>query len=100
MWYQETCPQLLNARKQGKKTALSTIYVDYSEYDRKARSRMGRYMAQLLSDGQTEYLEILARAVFNGEVNRGTRILFMNSFTKLQLRILAMVDILLPNSES
>ena len=97
---QEVFLQALNAKKQGKKTVLSTIYVSYVEYERKARRGIARFLMKALAPGQMEYLKVAGRAVKNGEMNKGTAILLLRGYRVLQSRILAMVDVLLPNSLS
>lgn len=97
---QEVYLQALNAKRQGKKVALSTIYVSYAEYERNARRGLGGLAACCLSEPQLEYLKVLARAVKNREMNPGTMALLSNGFKRLQRQVLDMVDILLPNSDS
>jgi glycosyltransferase involved in cell wall biosynthesis len=97
---QETYLQLVNAKKQHKKVALSTIYVSYAEYDASARKGVSGLLATVLSGSRMEYLKIMARAVRNGEMNKGTRCILVNGFRPLQERILEMADVLLPNSAS
>jgi glycosyltransferase involved in cell wall biosynthesis len=97
---QETYQQALNAKRHGKPVVLSTIYVDYSEYDRKGRTGIARLIANILSTSQLEYLKIFARSVVNRERNKGTLILLHHGYRALQEKILAMTDMLLPNSES
>lgn len=97
---QEVYLQALNAKKQSKPVALSTIYVDYSEYDRKGRTGLAGLVANLLTSSQLEYLKILARAVKNRESNKGTKVLLRHGYGSLQRRIIALTDVFLPNSAS
>lgn len=97
---QEVYLQTINAKKQGRKIALSTIYGSYSEYDKKARGGIGGFLAKILTKTQMEYFKVMARAVKNREINKGTLILLKNGYTQLQSRIVEMADIFLPNSES
>jgi glycosyltransferase involved in cell wall biosynthesis len=97
---QEVYLQALNAKKQGKKVALSTIYGPYTEYDRKARKGPGRILANVLSHGQLEYVKVMARAVVNREMNRGTAAVASHGFTGLQRALVRMTDVFLPNSVS
>lgn len=97
---QETNLQARNARSQGKPVALSTIYVDYSEYEKKASGLPRQVAANLLGSDGVEYLKVLARAVVNREMNRGTFELLRRGFRRLQLETLLNVDVLLPNSHS
>lgn len=99
---QEIYLQARNAKKQGKKVALSTIYVDYSEVDRYARrnSALFKYFFGALPNSSREYLKILARALANREINKGTFSVLLRGYRRLQEKILAYSDVLLPNSLS
>ena len=97
---QETYLQALNAKRHGKPVVLSTIYVDYSEYDRKCRTGIAGFLANILTASQLGYLKVLARSIVNNEKNKGTLALLHHGYRALQEKILAMTDMLLPNSES
>ena len=97
---QEVYLQARNAKKHNKKVVLSPIYVDYTEYDKKERYGFTRLIFKNLSKGQIEYLKVLARAIKNKELHKGTITLLLNGYLKLQKKILYMTDILLPNSHS
>ncbi len=97
---QETYLQVLNAKKQGKPVALSTIYVLYTEYEKKASGGLRQLLANVLSPYQIEYLKVLARAVKNREIHRGTAKLLIKGYFKTLKEICNSVDVFLPNSES
>lgn len=97
---QEVYLQARNARRQNLKIVLSPIYVSYREYERWARSGPLGLLTRYLNPGQVEYLKILARAVCNFEINKGTAYLILNGFSSLQDKIIDMSNVLLPNSES
>lgn len=97
---QEAYLQAKNARAQGKRVVLSTIYVDFSEYDRIGRTGLSGALSRIAGPEATAYLKVLARAAVNGEINKGTLHILLNGFTRLQNRILETMDVLLPNSES
>jgi len=97
---QEVYLQALNAKKQGKKIALSTIYGPYIEYDRKARKGLSRLVANSLNLNQIEYLKVLARAIINREINKGTSAILRHGYRGLQNALIEMVDVFLPNSLS
>jgi len=97
---QEIYLQAKNAKSQGKKVVLSPIYHLYTEYDRKGREGLARFLANLLKSNQIEYLKVLVRAIKNQEFHRGTLTLFMRGYGKLQDKILNLVDLLLPDSQS
>ena len=97
---QEVFLQATNAKKQGKKAVLSTIYVSYAECEKKARRGVARFLTKVLSTGQVEYLKVAARALKNGEMNKGTATVLFRGYRSLQNRIVGMADVLLPNSFS
>jgi glycosyltransferase involved in cell wall biosynthesis len=97
---QELYLQARNARRQGRPLVLSPIYVSYRDYERCARGGLAGWLARRLGPGQVEYLKILARALRNGELNRGTAHLLLKGYGTLQQRIVDLAGVLLPNSES
>ncbi|HBG07022.1 MAG: glycosyl transferase family 1 [Geobacteraceae bacterium GWC2_58_44] len=97
---QEVYLQALNAKRQGRRVALSTIYGPYIEYERKARGGLAGVAARLLPHSQLEYLKVLARAVKNLELNRGTLSVLARGYKTLQAEIVEMTDVFLPNSGS
>jgi glycosyltransferase involved in cell wall biosynthesis len=97
---QEVYPQARNARRQGRRIVLSPIYVSYREYEQCARSGLLSLVTRHLEPQRIEYLKIMARAVRNLEINRGTLQLMLKGFSSLQRRIIGMSSVMLPNSES
>lgn len=97
---QELYLQVKNARRYGKKVALSTIYGPYEEYEKKARGGVLQILNNMLSITQIEYLKVIARAVLNFELNKGTVVYLLHGHKRLQRKIISMVDVFLPNSES
>jgi len=97
---QEAYLQAANARRWGRKVALSTIYVSYAEYEKKMRGGLAGIASKLLDPGQTEYLKVAARAWRNREYSKGTAALLLHGYRELQERVLDMTDVLLPNSAS
>lgn len=92
--------QVRNAKRQGKKIALSTIYGPYEEYEKKARGGILQVVNQFISITQIEYLKVIARILLNGELSKGTWIYLLNGHKRLQRKIIRVVDVFLPNSES
>lgn len=97
---QELYLQVKNAKKYGKKVALSTIYGPYEEYEKKARGGILQLLNNMLSITQIEYLKVIARAVLNFEFSKGTLVYLLNGHKHLQKKIIKMVDVFLPNSDS
>lgn len=97
---QELYLQVKNAKRYNKKVALSTIYGPYEEYEKKARGGFLQKINQYLSITQIEYLKVIARAILNFELSKGTLIYLLNGHKRLQRKIIRMVDVFLPNSHS
>jgi len=97
---QEVYLQAKNAKQRGKKVILSPIYVSYREYEKEGRGGILGCLATFVNASQIEYFKIFIRAMKNIEFHRGTRMVMLKGYAKLQNRILGMVDYLLPNSYS
>jgi glycosyltransferase involved in cell wall biosynthesis len=97
---QEVYLQAVNAKKFGKRLALSTIYGPYTEFDQHARMGLAGQLAKVLKREPIEYLKVLARALSKREIHKGTLILLAKGFHNLQREILKLTDVFLPNSES
>ena len=97
---QELYLQVKNAKKYEKRVALSTIYGPYEEYEKKARGGILQVLNNCLSITQIEYLKVIARAILNFEFNKGTLTYLLNGHKRLQRKIIKMVDVFLPNSDS
>lgn len=97
---QELYLQVKNAKKQGKKVALSTIYGPYVEFEKKARGGILQWLNKCLSISQIEYLKVIARLILNGEINKGTWVYLINGHKRLQQKIVNWIDVFLPNSQS
>ncbi len=97
---QETYLQALNAKKQGKKIALSTIFVSFEEADQRARTGLAGILSRTLKPGQLEYLKMIARAVKNFEFHKGTLTILYKGYYTSQSKIVDLTDLLLPNSKS
>ena len=97
---QEVYLQARNAKRQGKPVALSTIYVDYTEYERNARGGLGGWLARQLSPFTMEWIKVVARAVVNGEVNKGAIYTMTHGYLNTCKKIVEMTAVFLPNSAS
>ena len=97
---QDVYLQAVNAKRQGKKIALSTIYGPYSEYEKRARSGPAGLIARMLPHPAVEYLKIGARALKNFEFNRGTLLVLSKGYNTVKKHIADIVDVFLPNSDS
>ena len=97
---QEIFLQVMHAKKKGLPVALSTIYLNFEECERKAGGGCVQRAARVLSGPQMEYLKILARAVQNGEFHKGTAIFLLKGYERSLRKICGLIDVFLPNSRS
>jgi glycosyltransferase involved in cell wall biosynthesis len=78
---------------------VSTIFVDYSEYEKKARQGPSAFLFRFLSPNLIEYLKALARFIVNG-VKIQSGYFLLNGQKKSIRKIARMTQMLLPNSKS
>jgi len=97
---QETYPQALAAKKSGTPVVLSTIYVDYIEYDRQARPGIQGKILKYLSPSMAQTIKIAGRVVMNREYSMGTLRLITTGYKRSQERLISLASMLLPNSHS
>jgi glycosyltransferase involved in cell wall biosynthesis len=95
---QEVYVQAANAKSQGKRVALSTIYGLYTEYERKARPGLAGLVSRNVSPWKVEHLKVLARVVMNGEIGRGSMLVAGLGYKQLCGRVTKLADVFLPNS--
>lgn len=82
-----------------KAKVLSTIYVDYADFEKKARQGFAGKLFYGISPDCAEYIKTCARWIRNGERNFSLRYLFAGHRRSVQ-RLISLSDLLLPNSES
>lgn len=97
---QEVYVQAVNAKSQGKRVALSTIYGLYTEYERKARPGLAGFVSRHVSPWQIERLKVLARVITNREIGRGSMLVAGFGYKQLCGRVTKLADVFLPNSGS
>jgi len=85
--------------RTGKPFVVSTIFVDYSEYEKKARQGFSAYLFKWLSPDLIEYLKVLARSLVNGEKIKSTYFLFHGQRNSIK-KIITRAALLLPNSQN
>ncbi len=78
---------------------VSTIFVDYSEYELKVRKGLLGFLSKLTSSDFIEYLKVLARALKNGEKIGAFSYLFYGHKKSIK-KIIHRAACLLPNSKS
>lgn len=97
---QEVYVQAANAKRQGKRVVLSTIYGLYTEYERMARTGLAGFVSRNLPSWQVERLKVIARAVANGEFGRGSLLVAGLGYHRLCSWVTKLADVFLPNSYS
>ena len=90
---------LRHIRASGKPYVVSTIFVDYSEYDKKARTGPARLLFRLLPGDLIEYLKVVARMLVNGEKIISPAYLLYGQTRSIR-KIVKGAAMLLPNSAS
>jgi glycosyltransferase involved in cell wall biosynthesis len=90
---------LLHMDRSGKPFVVSTIYVDYSEYERNERKGLAGKVFSIFSRDSIEYLKVIARFIVNAEkiISPGYLLLGQKRAIK---KIIARSGMLLPNSYS
>jgi len=90
---------LAHVIKSGKPYVVSTIFVDYSEYEQKARGGMARLLFRFFSADKAEYLKVIARRVKNKEKIVSPQYIRWGHTRSLKY-IVSHAARLLPNSQS
>lgn len=88
---------LIHIRRSGKPFVVSTIFVDYSEFEKKARRGLPAIIFKLLPADTIEYLKAVARSLLSGEKIK-SRYFFWNGQKKSIRKIATKAAMLLPNS--
>lgn len=78
---------------------VSTVFVDFSEYEKKARSGISGFVFKLLSQGQIEYIKVIARYLIKGDKIKSKEFILKGQ-TKSIKNIVKRSKLLLPNSHS
>jgi glycosyltransferase involved in cell wall biosynthesis len=90
---------LRHIRLSGKPYVVSTIFVDYSEYERKARGGFTGLLSHVVSSDRIEYMKVVARCLVNGEKIVSPSYLFYGQRNSIR-KIIRGAAMLLPNSLS
>ena len=97
---QETYLQVKNAKKQGKKIALSTIYWPMDEFEKNGQVGLRKFINAHLSIDNEERIKAIARYIKDkNSRNAATKNLWKIGYTKMQKYVVSNVDYFLPNSE-
>jgi glycosyltransferase involved in cell wall biosynthesis len=90
---------LLHLKKSCKSFVISTIFVDYSEYEKKERNGLAGFIFRTFSPDVIEYAKVLARSIVNHEKIISPEYLWLGHRKAVQ-KIIRQASLLLPNSES
>lgn len=90
---------LVHAHRSKKPYVVSTIYVDFSEYERKERRGVAKLVTNMFSRDAVEYLKSLARWIKNGERIQSRTYLLYGHRAAVK-RVAKHAALLLPNSHS
>lgn len=95
---QETYIQAKNAKKQGKKIALSTIYWPYDEMNDAGFKGIRQIIYKVLPNDRIENVKALYKFLLRGERNKGCIALIFGTYSKMQRWVVENSDICLPNA--
>ena len=97
---QETYLQVKNAKKQGKKIVLSTIYWPMDEFEKQGQVGIRKLINSFLDIDDQERIKAIARYIKDKESrNEATKNLWKIGYTNMQRYVVSNVDYFLPNSE-
>lgn len=97
---QDIYRQMKNAKKQGRKIALSTIYGLYTEFERKARGGLFQKLANVLSPYQIGYIKAMVKHYFEKRFHKGMFVMLYKGYYGMMKEIADNTDVFLPNSVS
>lgn len=97
---QETYLQVKNAKKQGKKIVLSTIYWPMDEFEKQGQVGIRKFINSFFNIDNQERIKAFVRYIKDKDSrNEATRNLWKIGYTKMQKYVVNNVDYYLPNSE-
>lgn len=85
--------------KSKKPYVVSTIFVDYGEFEKKSRKGLMGLLNKVFSEDQIEYIKAIARWFKNGEKIRSIQYLYWGHRRSIKY-VVAHTSMLLPNSEN
>ena len=88
-----------HVKRADKKFLVSTIFVDYSEYERSNREGLLGVLFNILSPDQLEFVKSIARYIINGEKINGLSYFLRGHKSSIEF-LLNKASMLLPNSNS
>jgi glycosyltransferase involved in cell wall biosynthesis len=97
---QDIYRQMVNAKRQNKKIALSTIYGLYTDFERKARGGLFQKLANILSPYQIGYVKVIIKHFFEKRFHKGVVKMVFKGYYGLMKEIVDNTSVYLPNSVS
>ncbi|HEX4852034.1 MAG TPA: glycosyltransferase family 4 protein [Puia sp.] len=88
---------LYHAEKSCKPFVISTIFLDYGEFEKNNRKGLQGFLNKFFSEDFIEYMKVIARMIKNGEPIRSRKYLFWGHRKSIRY-LLRNAKILLPNS--
>jgi glycosyltransferase involved in cell wall biosynthesis len=88
-----------HVEKSGKPYVVSTIFLDYGEFEKKTRGGIMKWVNKVFSEDQIEYIKAIARRIKNGE-KIGSNKYLLWGHRKSIIYVAKNSGILLPNSEN
>lgn len=85
--------------KSKKKYVVSTIFLDFGDFEKKSRKGIKKLINTIFSKDQIEYIKVIARRIVNGEQIGSSKYLLWGHRKAIKY-IVEHASILLPNSES
>jgi glycosyltransferase involved in cell wall biosynthesis len=90
---------LIHIEKSGKPYVVSTIYVDYGEFEKKMRKGIAGFFFRLFPPDLIEYVKVIGRVIANGEKIISPSYLFLGQKKSIR-KIVKGAAMLLPNSKN
>jgi glycosyltransferase involved in cell wall biosynthesis len=90
---------LYHIRVSEKPYVVSTIYVDYTEFDRKVRQGLAGFFLKLFPSGFTEYLKTIAKAIIGSEKIVSSEYIWTGHRQSIK-KVIRNACFLLPNSHN
>jgi glycosyltransferase involved in cell wall biosynthesis len=97
--YYPTSRYIISHKKSDKPFVVSTIYVDYDEYEKKVRQGLASLVSKIFPSDLVEYFKVISRWLIKRERIISPSYLFLGQKRSIQ-KIMKGSAVLLPNSDS
>jgi glycosyltransferase involved in cell wall biosynthesis len=99
-YVEEAYIQLMHAKKSSKPIVLTTIYMNYSYYDKLGRRGIAGFITRMLPWSKAEYIKGLRRLIRKKKINYPAFLFLIRGYYNLLKSIFLNSDMLLVSSES